>query len=107
MLKMSSRAGLVMLLGSLGGGPVPSLLAAAPAPPAELSDIKTRMNAAQSGDPESKPGAPVYREFCSACHEGQTQKAPTKTFLGMMSPESIYDALTLGVMQPIGARMSD
>ena len=109
MLKMSSRAGLVILLASLGDGHVGDLLAAAvaPAPPAELSDIKARMNASQAGDPEKKPGAPVYREFCSGCHEGQAQKAPTKTFLGMMSPESIYDALKLGVMQPIGSRMSD
>jgi cytochrome c5 len=37
-------------------------------PPEDLSDIKAKMNAAQAGDPEQKPGAAVYREHCSSCH---------------------------------------
>jgi polyvinyl alcohol dehydrogenase (cytochrome) len=80
---------------------------AAAAPAEDLSDIKARMNAAQTGDPEQKPGAPVYREHCSQCHEGQAQKAPTKTFLSMMSPEAIYDALAIGIMRPMAVRLDD
>jgi polyvinyl alcohol dehydrogenase (cytochrome) len=67
----------------------------------EFNSFKAKMNAAQGGDPEQKPGAAVYRERCSTCHEGQVQKAPTKTFLSMMSPEAIFDALTVGIMNPI------
>ncbi|MDH5227668.1 MAG: cytochrome c, partial [Gammaproteobacteria bacterium] len=81
--------------------------AAAVAPAEDLSDIKARMNAAQTGDPEQKPGAPVYREHCAQCHEGQAQKAPTKTFLSMMSPEAIYDALAIGIMRPMAVRLDD
>ena len=65
------------------------------------------MNASQTGDPEQKPGAPVYREHCAQCHEGQAQKAPTKTFLSMMSPEAIYDALALGIMRPMAVKLND
>jgi len=76
-------------------------------PPEDLSDIKAKMNASQTGDPEQKPGAKVYREHCSQCHEGQAQKAPTKTFLSMMSPEAIHDALSLGIMRPMAVKLND
>ncbi|MGL6222091.1 MAG: PQQ-binding-like beta-propeller repeat protein [Steroidobacteraceae bacterium] len=81
--------------------------AAAAAPAADLSDIKTKMNAAQTGDPELKPGAPLYRQHCAQCHEGQAQKAPTRTFLAMMTPEAIYDALSMGIMRPLAERLDD
>jgi polyvinyl alcohol dehydrogenase (cytochrome) len=84
-----------------------SQAAVSPPPPDDLSDIKAKMNASQTGDPEQKPGAAVYREHCAQCHEGQAQKAPTKTFLSLMSPEAIYDALALGIMRPMAARMND
>lgn len=73
----------------------------------DLSEIRARMNAAQSGDPEKKPGAQVYRARCSNCHEGQAQKAPTKTFLAMMSPEAIYDSLSIGIMRPMAVGLTD
>jgi polyvinyl alcohol dehydrogenase (cytochrome) len=89
-------------------GVAPSASGAADAaPPEDLSAIKAKMNAAQSGDPELKPGAPVYRQHCSQCHEGQAQKAPTRTFLSMMSPEAIYDALAVGIMRPMAERLDD
>ena len=65
------------------------------------------MNASQTGDPEQKPGAPVYRQHCAQCHEGQAQKAPTKTFLAMMTPEAIYDSLSIGIMRPMAVRLDD
>jgi hypothetical protein len=34
----------------------------AAAPEQDLDEIKARMNAAQGGDPEQRPGAPIYRE---------------------------------------------
>jgi polyvinyl alcohol dehydrogenase (cytochrome) len=88
--------------------------AAAPSPPpsaapasGDLSDIKAKMNAAAAADPEKLPGAQVYRERCMSCHEGQAQKAPTKTFLSMMSPEAIYDALSVGIMVPMATGLTD
>ena len=81
--------------------------AVADTPPEDLSEITAKMNAAQSGDPGQKPGASVYGDHCSQCHEGQVQKAPTKTFLGMMTPEAIYDALSIGIMRPLAVRLTD
>lgn len=58
-------------------------------------------------DPEKLPGAAVYRSTCSACHEGQAAKAPSRTFLQMMPPEAIYDSLAVGIMAPIAKHLSD
>lgn len=58
-------------------------------------------------DPEKLPGAPVYKAVCSSCHEGQAAKAPSRTFLQMMPPEAIYDALDTGIMAPIAKNLSD
>ncbi|MGA0705929.1 MAG: c-type cytochrome, partial [Steroidobacteraceae bacterium] len=79
----------------------------AAAPEQDLDEIKARMNAAQGGDPEQRPGAPLYREHCAACHEGQVQKAPTHTFLSMLSADSIHAALTEGIMQGQAAGLDD
>jgi len=100
------RMFLVVALCSLGV--LQASYAAVPSPPPQdLSDIKAKMNAAQRGDPEQKPGATVYRDHCAQCHEGQAPKAPTKTFLSMMSPEAIYDALSLGIMRPMAVKLDD
>ena len=50
-------------------------------------------------DPETLPGATLYRQHCSSCHEGQVPKAPTRVFLNMLSADSIHRALTTGIMQ--------
>ncbi|MDW8258298.1 MAG: hypothetical protein RML32_02510, partial [Gammaproteobacteria bacterium] len=34
-----------------------------------------------AGDPETWPGAGLYRQHCGFCHEGQVPKAPHKMFL--------------------------
>ena len=76
-------------------------------PEQDLGEIKARMNAAQGGDPEQRPGAPLYREHCAACHEGQVQKAPTHTFLSMLSADAIHAALTEGIMQIQASALDD
>jgi polyvinyl alcohol dehydrogenase (cytochrome) len=53
------------------------------------------------------PGKAVYETLCVTCHEGQVPKAPHFSMLQIMSPESIYRALTTGVMQDEAASLSD
>jgi polyvinyl alcohol dehydrogenase (cytochrome) len=49
-------------------------------------------------DPETLPGAAVFRDHCAQCHLGQVPKAPQKMFLQMMSGPTIHEALTHGLM---------
>jgi len=58
-------------------------------------------------DRETLPGAAVYHQRCQSCHEGQAPKAPSKVFVQMLSPESIYRALSVGIMQTQAAGLSD
>src|SRR5215216_7460906 len=48
-------------------------------------------------------GFGLFRQRCLSCH-GSTavEKAPTPAVLREMSPERILDALTSGVMKPVG-----
>ncbi len=75
--------------------------AAAPAP-APLTDVRQLDSRKLTSDPETWPGAQVYREHCAVCHEGQVPKAPHKMFLQMMAPDSILAALTSGIMAEQG-----
>lgn len=43
-------------------------------------------------------GAALYDSHCASCHEGGVAKAPHRTFLGMLSPELIDEALNQGSM---------
>ncbi len=62
----------------------------------------------QATAPGTKPpGAAVYRQICSKCHEGQAPKAPARAILGMMTPELIYRALTVGIMREQAKTLSD
>lgn len=74
--------------------------AAAAAPTADLDSLRDKMDASKSAvDREHLPGATVYRAHCQMCHEGQAPKAPSRTFLEMMTPEAIDRALSVGIMQ--------
>jgi len=50
-------------------------------------------------DPETLPGAAVFRDHCAQCHLGQVPKAPQKMFLQMMSGPTIHEALNAGLMR--------
>lgn len=54
---------------------------------------------AASPDPESSPGAAIFKQRCAHCHQGQVPKAPSKTFLQMMPADAIAAALISGIMQ--------
>lgn len=51
-------------------------------------------------------GEQVYEAVCIGCHEGGVAKAPHRSMIQIMSPDSVVDALTLGVMQQEAAELS-
>ena len=71
-----------------------------------LSDLSQLDSRKLASDPETWPGAQVYRSSCSNCHEGQVPKAPHKMFLQMLSGATIHEALTTGLMQTQAAALS-
>jgi len=55
----------------------------------------------------SSPGGQLYEKACASCHEQGIDRAPQRAMLLLMSPESIYRAMTKGVMQPQAAALSE
>jgi polyvinyl alcohol dehydrogenase (cytochrome) len=81
---------------------------AAPAAADELSQLREKMDASKAGiDREKLPGATIYRGVCQNCHQGQAPKAPSRTFLEMMTPEAIDRALSVGIMRRQAAGLTD
>ena len=52
-------------------------------------------------------GAAVYQQICSACHEAGVNRAPQRYIVAQLPAESVYHALTAGVMQPMAASLDD
>ena len=48
---------------------------------------------------ESHPGRVYFEQHCVVCHDGNLKKAPHREMIGLMTPETILNALTSGVMQ--------
>ncbi len=63
--------------------------------------------AATLANPETLPGASIFKERCAHCHLGQVPKAPSKTFLQMMPADAIAAALISGIMQGQSAGLTD
>lgn len=61
-----------------------------------------------NGTPEEgvHPGKAVYDSICASCHEAGVPRAPGSMMLYFMAPQSIYRALTEGVMQPMAAGLN-
>ena len=73
----------------------------------QVAALRAKMVASKAAaDPEKTPGAAVYHRVCSKCHEGQAPKAPARAIVGMMTPEAIYRALTVGIMREQAATLS-
>lgn len=78
------------------------------APPSDLNALRQKMDASKSStDRERLPGATIYHGRCQVCHEGQAPKAPSRTFIEMMTPEAIHRALSVGIMRTQAAGLSD
>jgi polyvinyl alcohol dehydrogenase (cytochrome) len=59
-------------------------------------------------DREALPGAAAYKIVCAQCHDKAVYKAPSKAFLNMMSPDTIYASLAKGgLMQQQASALSD
>jgi polyvinyl alcohol dehydrogenase (cytochrome) len=101
---------LLSVLGLLLSVPAAAAVSApAPTPGKQaMSALEAKMDASkQAVDRETLPGAAIYHARCQMCHEGQAPRAPSRTFIEMMSPESIHRALTAGIMQRQAAGLSD
>jgi polyvinyl alcohol dehydrogenase (cytochrome) len=57
--------------------------------------------------PPPPDGHAVYKAHCSMCHEGQVPKAPHSITFSMLGPQTIYAALTDGVMKAQGSTLTD
>src|SRR3954462_7722443 len=56
----------------------------------------------------TEQGFGVFQRNCLTCHgTAAYPQAPSPMALREMTPERIYDALTVGVMKPIGDKLSD
>lgn len=106
---MSQRiATRILLWAVIAIGSVGAALALAAVGPQDMTSLRAKMDASKSAvDREQLPGAAVYHSRCQLCHEGQAPKAPSRTFIEMMTPESIHRALTVGIMQQQSAGLSD
>jgi polyvinyl alcohol dehydrogenase (cytochrome) len=95
---------------AIPAGPTSAQAATAAAAPAEnsstLKDVRELESRKRDSDPEKWPGAAVYQQTCSHCHQGQVPKAPQKMFLQMLAPQSILAALSTGLMKEQGASLT-
>lgn len=80
-----------------------------------MSGLAALVFAAQFAAAESVPerrgtefGFLVFQQHCSSCHGNPAyERAPSPAALRAMSPERIYDALTTGVMKPVGDTLTE
>ena len=107
-MKNALVIGLLVILAEIAHAVPPPAPSSHAAGGDEFSTLHDKMDASKSGiDRETLPGAAVYHRVCQQCHEGQALKAPARTFIEMMPPESIVRALTVGIMQQQAAGLSD
>ena len=64
---------------------------------------------AGSDGPPSVPGAKLYEQFCSSCHDHPHDRIPARDVIGRRSPEEVMQTLTNGAMrtQAAGLNMND
>ncbi len=53
-----------------------------------------------------RSGEEAYQAACHHCHDGQVARAPHRSMLEIMSPQSVVRAMTTGVMQQEAASLS-
>ena len=54
-----------------------------------------------------KKGEALYEENCASCHDGGVHRGPNKSMVALMSANSIFKALTDGVMTSQAQALSD
>ena len=55
----------------------------------------------------SQPGQVLWEQNCVVCHDAGSTRAVTRRAMGRMTPDSIYEALTNGMMQAMATGLSD
>jgi polyvinyl alcohol dehydrogenase (cytochrome) len=65
--------------------------------------------AAAADDTPPAPGAALYKQYCSTCHDHPKDRIPSRETIGKRSPEEVVQALTTGIMrvQAGGLTMND
>ncbi|HEV7692835.1 MAG TPA: PQQ-binding-like beta-propeller repeat protein [Hyphomonadaceae bacterium] len=117
-MRTSAIAGALIILGGLAAAPV---LWAQEAP--QTPQVAPQQAPGGPPRPQAKPGyvvppensgglypvagEPIFKAKCAQCHEPALDRAPTREQLGASAPEAVYDALTLGVMKPMAAGLSE
>ena len=61
--------------------------------------------AQSEADKAATDGGALYQQHCALCHGGTVSKAPPLSLLQIMSPSSVYRAITSGVMQEQAAAL--
>lgn len=61
-------------------------------------DVMNQLRGTATGGAEH-PGGPLYEAHCAACHSAAVSRAPHRSFLEMMSSDSLEMTLREGVMQ--------
>jgi len=67
----------------------------------------TAQDTHSSRSPENHPGKVLFDSHCSQCHERGVPRAPIKSLLRHMAPNSIYNILTKGAMRLQASSLSD
>jgi polyvinyl alcohol dehydrogenase (cytochrome) len=52
------------------------------------------------------PGAQLYQQYCTACHDHPKDRIPAREVIAKRSPEEVVQALSSGVMRPQAAGMN-
>jgi polyvinyl alcohol dehydrogenase (cytochrome) len=54
----------------------------------------------------AQDGTTLFRERCAACHDSGASRAPRTEALRQLSPDAVYNALTVGKMAALGSTLS-
>ncbi|WP_156680205.1 PQQ-binding-like beta-propeller repeat protein [Sphingomonas profundi] len=113
---MAARGSRTIRLGLLGASLAIALAAVAAPVERKVSDSSATTDAFAdayrdangniSAETKAK-GAKVYEGLCIGCHQSGVNRAPQRFLLEQTAPESIYRALTTGVMKDIAAGLSN
>jgi polyvinyl alcohol dehydrogenase (cytochrome) len=95
--------GLMVLAAAAGWAAVAASSLSAASPVAVSADVL----APRKANPAFSAGQRIFQEHCASCHESGASRAPLLSFLQDFAPQSVYRALTEGVMRPQGAQLSD
>lgn len=60
-----------------------------------------------TGTAAAQDGEALYEQYCAACHDNPTDRAPSRAALGDYSANAVVHAMTAGIMQTQAANLSE